>query len=220
MLKNIFFILIAVCILFYSIEDFGNMYLSIPTFLIVSYNVSDLLIKLTNQNKNNNKKDKNIEFLAFIGVLSVLVTLKDFEQTIGGYTLFWKLAFLSLIFSSICLLTLNKYYTFNNNKKFYNILSVCICFFFLVPNMGVLLNKHISLKRENKQITTINYKKEIVHSRGASSYAIFIKTKHDNEERLDVKEGFYNSINSDEKIVLTLKKGILGHDYVTNIEKR
>lgn len=218
MYKTIIFIIISGFILFFSIQDYGYMFLSIPIFLTISYNLSDFFLRVSNN--NNIKKNKNIEFLAFVGVISVLFTLRDFEQTIGGYILFWELAFFSLTFSLICTLILNKYFNFNNKKRFYNILSICICFFFLIPNLGVFINKYFSNEKENKQIIPINYKKEIGHSRGSSSYAIFIKTEFDPDERLDVKEEFYNSITNNQIIVLTLKKGILRYNYVSKIEKK
>lgn len=220
MYKTKIFIIISGFILFFSIQDFGYMFLSIPIFLTLSYNLSDFFLRISNQKKNTIKKDKNIEFLAFVGIISSLFTLRDFEQTIGGYILFWKLAFFSLTFSLICTLILNKYFNFNNKKRFYNILSICICFFFLIPNLGVFINKYFSNETENKQILVINSKKETSHSRGSSSYSVFIKTEFDKNERLDVKEEFYNSIANNEIIVLTLKKGILGYNYVSKIEKK
>lgn len=216
--RSIILITILAFILFFSIQDFGFMFLSIPVFLTLSYNLSDFSLRILNKKRKAIKKNKNIEFLSFVGIISSLFTVRDFEQTIGGYDLFWKLAFLSLIFSLICISILNKHINFDNEQRFYNILSVCICFFLLLPNLGIFINKYVSLETENKQITTINYKQES-HSR-STSYSIFIRTEFDKNERLDVNEDFYNSITNNQIIALTLKKGILGYNYVSKIEKK
>lgn len=219
MYKNIILILILIFILYFSTEDFGYMFLSIPTFLILSYNLSDLFLKIVNKRDNKSKKEKNLELISLIGVLSIFFVLRDFEQTIGGYELFWKLAFFSLIISVFCILILSRFYNFNNEKRFYNILSISICIFLLIPNIGIFINRHISNEKEIKQELEINYKYINPGSRGSDSYEIFIKTDFDKNERLDIKKEFYESINNNQIVVLTLSKGILGYNYVKKIEK-
>ena len=195
------------------------MFLSIPSFLILSHNISDLLLKIVGKKEKNHKNEKNFELLALIGVISFFFVIEDFEQTIGGYILFWKLSFLSLIFSILCVLILSYFYDFNKEKRFYNILGIGICFFFLVPNIGIFINKHISKEGITKKITEINYKKISHHSKGGVSYQIFIQTEYDKNERLDIKKEFYESITNNQIVELTLKKGILGYNYVEKIKK-
>jgi hypothetical protein len=219
MYKNIILILISIFILYFSIEDFGYMFLSIPTFLILSYNLSDLFLNIVNSKEKENKKDKNFEFVSMIGVVSILFVIRDFEQTIGGYILFWKLSYLSLTFSILCVYILNSFYNFRNEKRFYNILSISICFFLLIPNIGIFINKHISIEKERKQEIEINYKYINPQSRGSDTYDIYIKTDYDKNERLDIKKEFYESISNNQIVVLTLRKGILGYNYVKKIEK-
>lgn len=219
MYKNLLLIFISIFILCFSIEDFGYMFLSIPTFLILSYNLSDLFLKIVNKKERKIKKDKNLEFISLIGVVSTLFVIRDFERTIGGYVLFWRLSYLSLIFSILCVFVLNCFYNFQNEKRCYNILSISICFFLLIPNIGVFINKHISTEKETIQEMGINYKKINPHSRGNDSYEIFFRTKYDENERLDIKKEFYESITDNQIVALTLTKGILGYDYVKSIEK-
>jgi hypothetical protein len=219
MRKNTILLFISALILNFSTKEFGYMFLSIPMFLTFSYNVSDLSLKLFDRTEKTIKKSKNLEFISMIGVVSLLFVLRDFEQTIGGYVLFWKLSFLSLFFSVACVLILNKFYNFNNEKRFYNLLSISICFFFLIPGIGIFINKNISLEKENKQVVEINYKKINHQSRGSDSYEIFFKTEYDKNERLDIKKEFYESISDNQKVVLTMRKGILGYHYVKKAEK-
>jgi hypothetical protein len=219
MYKNLILIFISISILYFSIEDFGFMFLSIPTFLILSYNLSDFVLKIVKKKEMKKTKEKNLEFISMIGVGSIFFVLRDFEQTIGGYELFWKLSFFSLIISIFCVFILSRFYNLNNEKKFYNILSISICFFLLVPNIGIFINKYINKEKERKQEIEINYKYINPGSRGSETYEIFIKTDFDKNERLDIKKEFYESISNNQIVVLTLSKGILGYNYVKKIEK-
>ena len=101
MYKNIALIFISFFFLISSITEFGNMFLSIPSFLILSYNLSDLSLKIVNKKETKYKKSKNFELISLVGVIPTLFVIRDFEQTLGGYILFWKLAFFSLIFVSV-----------------------------------------------------------------------------------------------------------------------
>ena len=215
MYKNIALIFISFFFLISSITEFGNMFLSIPSFLILSYNLSDLSLKIVNKKETKYKKSKNFELIFLIGVISTLFVIRDFEQTLGGYILFWKLAFFSLLFSVCCVLILNYYY--NLKEENYNIFGISICFFLLVPNVGVFINKNFN-NEVVKQHLHINYKEITKRSRGGDSYNIFIHTEFDKNERLDISEEFYNSINNDQAVILTLSKGILGYYYVQKIE--
>ena len=155
MYKNVVLIFISIFFLISSIKEFGNIFLSIPSFLTLSYNLSDLSLKLINKKETNQKKSKNFELISLIGVISTLFVIRDFEQTLGGYILFWKLAFFSLLFSVCCVLILNYYY--NLKEENYNIFGISICFFLLVPNVGVFINKNFN-NEVVKQHLHINYK--------------------------------------------------------------
>ncbi|MCB6089692.1 hypothetical protein [Flavobacterium psychrophilum] len=152
-----------------------------------------------------------------IGLIPFIFVIRDFEFTIGGYNLFWKLSFLSLIFNLIFVLLLNAKYSFENKKKFENLISINMFWFFIIPSLGMLLNKNVTLGIENKEIKYIKSKEISKNTRGGGfSYMIFIKTKFDEKERLQITKKLYES--EYENVELTLKKGILGYEYVTKIE--
>lgn len=218
MYKNVVLIIIASFFLSSSINDFGMMFLSIPSFLIISYNLSDILLKAIKKKNSTYKKNKNFELIALIGVSSTLFVIRDFGQTIGGYFLFWKLAFISLLFSLSCILLLNHFYNFEDDKKNYSILGISICFFLLVPNIGVFINKNYSIENEKETTLLIQNKTISKSSRGEKTYSIFINYKKYKNERLDVNENLYDEINYNEFITLTIRKGIFGYDYVQNIK--
>lgn len=218
MLKNIAIVLICLLILFFSVQDFGYMFISLPIFVLMSYNLSELILLFSNK-KIGKKPVKNFELIFLIPLFIILIFGRYFENTIGGYELFWKSAFASLIFSSSTIYVLSFYYNFNNNKtKRNNVLSLSIFFLLLIPSLSVFINYRFPISADKKDRIEINKKHINNGSKGGKSYEIFIKTKFDKNERLSVDEEFYESISNNQLIELTLAKGILGYDYVDDIK--
>lgn len=216
---NIFLIALCSIVLCFTINEFGYLFMSIPSFIVLAYNLCDLILR--NINKKHPPKrelNKNFQSIFLIGMIPVFLSFKAFEDTIGGYNLFWKLVFLSLIFTVLFTVILSRYFNFDNDFRFYNVLAICICFFLFIPNVGILINTHISNEIERKETIIINYKTETKKTKGGYSYFLFIKTKYDSNERLDVKKELYEAIKNDNEIILTLRKGILGYDYVTKFD--
>jgi len=219
MKKNIIIIVVCSIMLWFTIYEFGYLFLSIPSFIMLSYYLSDLFLKITDKKQDKKRElSKNFQFIFFIGLFPSLFVLRYFENTIGGYNLFWKLAFFSLVFTVLTAIILNQYFNFSWEFKFGNLLSICICYFLLIPSVGVFMNTHFFEEGERKEETIINYKKINKKARGGDSYELFIKTEYDNNERLDAEKELYEAIKEDNHIVLTLQKGILGYDYVAKIE--
>ena len=219
MTKNIIIIVLCSIVLSFTINEFGYLFMSIPLFNVLAYNLCDLILKITHKNHQPKRElNKNFQSIFLIGLIPVFLSFKDFEDTIGGYNLFWKLVFLSLIFTVLFTVILSRYFNFNNDFRFYNILAICICFFLFIPNLGILINTHISNETERKETIIINYKTETKKTKGGYNYFLFIKTQYDSNERLDVKKELYNAIKDDNEIVLTLRKGILDYDYITKFD--
>ncbi|MFH6998805.1 hypothetical protein ACHRVZ_12785 [Flavobacterium sp. FlaQc-57] len=193
--------------------------MSIPVFILLSYYLSDLFLKITDKKKDNKRElSKNFQFIFFIGLIPSLFVFRYFENTIGGYNLFWKLAFFSLVFTVLTTIILNRYFDFSGDSKVENLLSICICFFLLIPDVGIFMNTQFSNEGERRQVTIINYKEINKRTKGGNSYNLFIKTPYDSNERLEVEKKLYESIKEDNRIVLTLRKGILGYGYVTRFD--
>ncbi len=218
MLKNIAVILISILILFFSVKEFGYMFISLPVFVLLSYNLSNLILRFRNK-KSNKIKDKNFEWIFLIPLFIFLIFGRYFENTIGGYELFWKSAFASLIFSGLTVYILSFYYNFNNDKpKRNNILSLSIFFLLLIPSLSIFINYRFPISEDKKERIEINKKYINNGSKGGKSYEIFIKTKFDQNERLSIDKEFYERISDNQLIELTLAKGILGYDYVDDIK--
>ena len=88
----------------------------------------------------------------------------------------------------------------------------------LIPSVGIFINTNISNEIERKETIIINYKTETKKTKGGYSYFLFIKTKYDSNERLDVQKQLYEAIKDDNEIILTLRKGILDYDYITKFD--
>lgn len=193
------------------------MFISLPVFVLLSYNLSDLILKLNNIKK---AKTKNFDWIFLISLIIILIFGRYFENTIGGYDLFWKSAFASLIFSSCTVYILSFYYNFKNDKrKIDNVLSINIFFLFLIPALSIFINYRIVISPDKKERIEINGKQINKGSKGGTSYEIFIKTKFDKNERLDIDKEFYENISDNQLIELTLAEGILGYEYVDEIKK-
>lgn len=219
MRNNIFIIALCGIVLSYTIREFGYLFMSIPAFILLSYYLSNLFLKITDKKKDNKRElSKNFQFIFFIGLIPSLFVFRYFENTIGGYNLFWKLAFFSLVFTVLTTIILNRYFDFSQDSKFENLLSICISFFLLIPDVGIFMNTQFSNEGERKEEAIINYKEINKRTKGGSSYNLFIKTPYDSNERLEVEKKMYESIKEDNRIVLTLRKGILGYDYVTRFD--
>lgn len=220
MSKNIIAILISILILFFSVKDFGFIFISLPNFVLLSYNLSNLILQFSSK-KLDKRKTKNFEWIFLIPLFIILILGRYFENTIGGYELFWKSAFASLIFSSSTVYILSLYYNFSNDKpKIDNVLSLSIFFLLLIPSLSIYINYRFSISPDRKEIVEITEKYINNGSKGGKSYEIFIKTRFDTNERLEISRRFYDEIsNINQNVELTLSKGVLGYDYVKKIEK-
>ncbi|WP_143885392.1 hypothetical protein [Chryseobacterium binzhouense] len=218
MSKNIIAILISILILLFSVQDFGYMFISLPFFVLLSYNLSDLILKFNNK-KLGKRTDKNFEWIPLIPLFIILIFGRYFENTIGGYELFWRSAFVSLIFSVLTVYILSFYYTFNDDKlKRNNILGLCLFFLLLIPSLSIYINYRFSISSDKKERIEINKKYINKGSKGGTSYEIFIKTEFDKDERLDIDKELYEKISDNQLIELTLSEGILEYNYVENIK--
>ncbi|WP_264535178.1 hypothetical protein [Flavobacterium sp. N1736] len=219
MIKNIFIIALCGIVLSCTIHEFGYLFISIPSFIILSYNLCDLILKIISKNHQPNRElHKKFQTIIFICFIPFFFAVRSFEDTIGGYNLFWKLVFFSLIITVLITVILSRYFNFNNEFRFYNLLAICIFSFMFIPNIGILINRHISNETERKQAFIINYKTTTKKTKGGYDYNFFIKTKYDSNERLDVDKELYDGTKDDNAIVLTLQKGILGYDYITKFD--
>lgn len=218
MLKNIAIVLICLLILFFSVQDFGYMFISLPIFVLMSYKVSVLIIKL-NDKKAIRKRAKNFEWILFASLIIFLIFGRYFENTIGGYRLFWKSAVFGLLLNVLTVYVISFFHNFNHNiPTRYNILSLSMSFVLLIPTLSIFINYRFPISADKKERIEINKKHINNGSKGRKSYEIFIKTKFDNNERIDIDQEFYERISNNQLIELTLAKGILGYDYVDDIK--
>ena len=216
MKKNLL-ILILLTVFFFLFKEFWYIYIiSVSLFVVFSYNICVLSIKMFSKENLSEKKEKNIEYVVLIAIFSSIFLMRYFENTIGGYILFCKLAFGSVVLAVLIVLILNRFIHFNINKINHNILSICISTFVLIPSLGAMLNaKFYRLK--TTEIVEIN-RKDIIKGKYSDSYAIFIKTKYDSDEILEIDENFYDKISNNQTVKLHAVKGILGYNYIWKIE--
>lgn len=220
MKKQLAYIILSILLLSISIKKFEYLSISICLFLLLSYTLSDLVLNHLNQRKQKNKKYINMEWIGIIGVLLSLYPSYYFENTIGGYKLFWISAFCSLLLNIFLVICLNIFIDFTNEKKFYNLLSLCMFSFAIFSALPVFINAKFSNDSPKIQTLEINRKYLNKSAKGSIEYEIFIKTQYDADERLKIDKELYEEISNKDIVKITSEKGILGFDYVTKIEKK
>lgn len=220
MKTNILLIILAVFVLYFTKAEFEYLFLFIPSVLLLSYHLCELVLKVKNSKRSKKiKENKYIEHVFYIGILSIFFSASTYENTIGGFELFWKFSYLSILVTLLVVLILNQFYIMDEGSK--NILSVCICFSFLIPNTAVLVNRYNYYKPEVKNEMAVNYK-EISKSNkgGISSYQLFITTKYDSNERIEVRKEVFDVVDKGKIVVLTSRRGIMGYHYITQVEAK
>lgn len=156
----------------------------------------------------------------FISLVCLLFELRILDSTFNGSGLFWKAGFLGIpiaILITIILKATNPSVYFESKRRY--MVHFCLfvgCFFWAAAG-GSFIN-HFYAKNEisPKEFTLI--KKSIGGGRH-NSHFIFLDTKP-SEERFEVKESFYETLNEGETLLLDCKKGRLGYDVVVAFRKK
>ncbi len=67
-------------------------------------------------------------------------------------------------------------------------------FLLLIPSLSIYINYRFSISPDRKEVIEINEKYINNGSKGDKSYEIFIKTRFDTNERLEISREFYDEI--------------------------
>lgn len=161
--------------------------------------------------------------LFFVGLVSLLFEIKNFDNTIQGTHLFWKAGGIGIGLALVVTLLLKAitpsvYY--ESKRRFTVYFGLFIGLFLLTTATTGFINHHFAEKHKL-------YKKYLISSKGNSgslrsrSKEYFINLKIDayTEERFTIEKSLYDEFSEGEEIVLCLVKGKFGYDYVTEFTK-
>lgn len=220
--RSIGFITLSLAVLLITLQFNQLMAVSLPFFLLFLYSISTLLLGFIEKRQANppqNKKKVNLAGGAIIAFILADFFKKYVINTVGGYNLFWVLTLVSIIPYIFILFFLNQFVDFDDDKREFNILSLCFFIPMLIISLGILVNKELDISNVRREVSKVLQKEEVIRRRRIDSYYIYLKTEYEASERFEIRKELYNVISIGDSVKLNLHKGALGYDYVDDIKK-
>jgi|SRR6218665_987066 len=158
--------------------------------------------------------------LFFVGLLSLIFEIRNFDNTINGSKLFWTAGFVGIGLAAILtlILKLTKPTVYYESKRRYTVhFGLFIGLFLLSAAMAGFVNHYYADPATFCRNYTIERKS--TSSGRSTEYFFFLKMENDTEERFSVGSTKYANFEEGEAIELCMLKGKLGFDYVMEFKK-
>lgn len=185
--------------------------------------IDDFFPPKTYYEKKTNSFDKFLYYFAtaltIVGLLSLLFEIKNFDNTIQGSKLFWIAGLGGMVMALIITLLLKTFHpsVYDESKRRYTVhLGLFIGFFLVSAALSGFCNHHFATPSTFSKNYVIERKSIGGHR---SKEYFFILTIDNNEERFSVGQTRYDNFSEGEQIELSMLKGKLGFDYVTEFKK-
>jgi hypothetical protein len=174
--------------------------------------------------KTTKSFDKFIYYFAntlfFIGLITIIFEIRNFDNTVNGTKLFWTAGFCGIVFAILITFMLKLFQpsVYYESKRRYTVyFGLFIGFFLLATSLAGFVNHHFA-----EQSTYC--KKYVIKRKGISGsrskeFFLFLIIDQNNEERFSVGKTLYNNFEEGEQIELCMLKGKFGFDYVTKFNK-
>lgn len=174
--------------------------------------------------KTTKSFDKFIYYFAttlfFIGLITLIFEIRNYDNTINGTKLFWTAGFVGVVIAIIITFILKFFQpsVYYESKRRYTVcFGLFIGFFLLATAIAGFVNHHFADQSISCKSYTI-IRKSTSGSR-SKEYFLFLIINNNNEERFSVGKTRYNNFEEGEQIELCMLKGKLGFDYVTEFNK-
>ncbi len=231
---KIIFILVSLIPFYLLWEEEGPLrlivipfvFIILSSFIFILKSLQDLLCELSPIDSNyvENKillKDNIIyKFAIFLFPISILFTIfqiDNFQNTFGGFYLFWNYAFLGIIIALIlCLLfrlLSNTLFKISSRRTFV-FLSLFLSLFHLTPMVASSINMSFAYKSSCHSFFVIS--KEVFTRKRNDHFQILLKTRY-GEEDFEVSEDEWNNIEVNKKINVQLIEGFLGYTILDRV---
>jgi len=178
--------------------------------------VDDFFPPKTHSETKTKPFDKFIYYFAMTLFSSALVfeffEIRVIENTINGMAFFWKSAFVGIAIATLLTIILKstKSTVYDESSRRYSVhFGLFFGFFLLIPAVASFINHYYSDKKEDCKAYKIESK-----SSGNETYSLYIKTIDDPVESFKVSRGLYDRVVEGEQVILCIKKGKLGYDFV------
>ncbi|HRC32499.1 MAG TPA: hypothetical protein PK736_03545 [Bacteroidia bacterium] len=159
-----------------------------------------------------------IRILALVTICFFLYEARTIENVLGGISLLQKGIWCGIIVAVLLL-----FVVFKKIKLLRQNFAIGYSVFILIPLACCMLGiATLSLLNRTGMKKEITYSKMVTKKADNMRYGtkwIFIYNKN-NEERLEVSDGFYKSVAKNDTVILNCKKGNFGYDVVVKISKK
>jgi hypothetical protein len=158
--------------------------------------------------------------LFFVGLLSLLFEIRNFDNTIHGTRLFWSAGATGIglaILLTVILKITNPSIYFESKRRYTVHFGLFVGFFLLMAFVAGFTNHHFA---ENKKICK-RYTIERKGTSGSKSKEYFIEllVGQEMEERFSIQKSKFDSFSEGETIELCMVTGKLGFEFVTDFNK-
>lgn len=186
--------------------------------------VDDFFPPKTLYEKTTKPFDKFIYYfsftLFFIGLISLIFEIRNFENTINGTKLFWIAGFSGIAIAIIVtiILKLTRPSVYYESKRRYTVhFGFFVGLFLISTSLAGFVNHHFTDKIKICRKYIIERKS--TSSGRSTEYFFYLKTDNNNEERFSVGETRYENYNEGEEIELCMLKGKFGFNFVKEFNK-
>lgn len=158
--------------------------------------------------------------LFFVGLISLIFEIRNFDNTINGIKLFWTSGFVGVLFAILLTFVLKIKFPsvyFESKRRYTVHFGLFIGFFLLSTAVTSFINHYFSDNLKTCKNYVINRKGK---SGGRSTeYFIYLTFENVGEERFSIGEKRYEQFEEGEEIEICKIKGKLGFEYVTEFKK-
>ena len=156
----------------------------------------------------------------FLGIISQLFEIRNLDNTIDGFSLFWLGGLLGLIIAFILTVILRKTNpsVFYESKRRFSVYGgFFLGFFLIVPATLSFINHHYASEELQCYSITIQSKGKSSSTRRnrTPEYYIFAKADGVNEERFTIPKKLHDQLTEGGEVELCVLEGKLGYQIVT-----
>ncbi len=157
----------------------------------------------------------------FTSLVFLLFEMRRFENTLGGTNLFWKAGLLGIATASLITIIIkrtNPSVYFESKRRYTVHFGIFVGCFFWSASIGSFINLFYAEPSINTKEFVL--KRKSTGGKSNSSHWLFLQTKPSSEERFEVTETFFETVEEGQTILLDTQKGKLGYDVITSFRKK
>lgn len=158
--------------------------------------------------------------LFFVGLISLIFEIRNFDNTIHGTKLFWTAGGIGIslaILITYILKTTNPSIYFESKRRYTVHFGLFIGLFLLTTSIAGFTNHYFA--DGNKICKKYTIKRKGISGSKTKEYFINLKLEDNSEERFTITKSKFDNFNEGEEIELCIFRGKFGFDYVTEFNK-